>query len=159
MCIRDRSGVWREELATLGQQLSEIERAGGAAAVVRRLPDRARWARLSLLAAAPQGRHAAALELGQVRERLREAVLQRPEELRLVRALARINELVLRGAARGTSIDGQRCEWARADLALMVPRVQLDPLVVEMRQAAAACGDLPDPKAVPNSRGAAASGV
>ncbi|WP_343622381.1 protein kinase domain-containing protein [Roseateles puraquae] len=151
--------AWREELAALGQQLSELESAGGSAALVRRLPDRARWARLSLVAATHQGRPAAALQLQQVRERLREAVGQRPEELRLVRALARIDELVLRGAARGTSIDGQRCEWARADLALMAPRVQVDPLVVEMRQAAGACGDLPDQKAVPNSREAAASGV
>lgn len=98
--------AWREELAALGQQLSELESAGGSAALVRRLPDRARWARLSLVAATHQGRPAAALQLQQVRERLREAVGQRPEELRLVRALARIDELVLRGAAAARRLMG-----------------------------------------------------
>ena len=129
----------REQLTALGRQLDQFEQTGGAAAVSRRLPDRARWARLMLAAASPDRRSEAALLVEGVRERLRDALSKRPQELRLARALARIDDALLRGAAAGTPLGEGACEFVQADLALLREHVQTEPVVNAAWRAADGC--------------------
>ncbi|MFT7774617.1 protein kinase domain-containing protein [Roseateles sp.] len=126
-------------LPALGHQLDQLEQAGGAAAKVRRLPDRARWALLTLTAASPATRATALAQVEEVRGRLREALASRPGQLRLARALAKIDDALLRGATGASRPDRRSCELVRADLDLLRDLVSADPLVTAVWQGAAAC--------------------
>ncbi|HEY1129238.1 MAG TPA: serine/threonine-protein kinase [Roseateles sp.] len=126
-------------LPALGQQLDQLEQAGGAAGKVRRLPDRTRWALLTLAAASPGNRAEAAAQVEGVRDRLREALVARPGQLRLARALAKIDDVLLRGATSSLALDRHSCDLVQADLDLLRELVQADPLVTAVLKAAAAC--------------------
>ncbi|MFG6433173.1 protein kinase domain-containing protein [Roseateles sp. LYH14W] len=150
--VKPPPSALQAQLQPLGRQLDQLEQAGGAAGRVRRLPDRARWALLMWHAATPDGRPAALASVEAVRESLREALGPRPGQLRLARALARLDAALLVAAP------GQRaCEQARQDLALLHELVQRDPLVGELAQSITRCDGAQTAAAVANVRAAAAS--
>jgi hypothetical protein len=139
-------------LKTLGLQLDQLEQAGGEAGRVRRLPDRARWAVLALEAASPASRPAAADYFERVRLHLRETLNPRPGQIRLARALARMDAALLQGAP-----GHQACERAREDLGLLHELIRIDPLVTEVWRAAARCAQDKSSEPVGKARKSAAS--
>ncbi|MCY4746592.1 serine/threonine-protein kinase [Pelomonas sp. UHG3] len=145
--------VLRPQLQALGAQLDQLAQAGDAVRV-RRLPDRARWALLMWRAAPADGRAAALATLEAVRTSLRDALRPRPGQLRLARALARLDTVLLAAAPA----DPHACDAARQDLALLHSLVAHDPLVGELARAAARCGSAADAIPVANARATAASG-
>ncbi|MFN3303853.1 MAG: protein kinase domain-containing protein [Roseateles sp.] len=140
-------------LQPLGLQLDQLEQASGAAGRVRRLPDRARWALLMWRTAPPAGRPAAVAAVEAVREALREALRPRPGQIRLARALARLDIALLEAAVPGQPA----CEQARQDLALLRELAGRDPLVSELARAAQPCMKTPEAAAVANARTVAAA--
>lgn len=87
MPAAERAVALRERLPLLTAALEKAESKGGEAMRVRRLTERARWARLKAQSLAAQPSDAAAL-LEDTLSRLRTAWRARPSELRLARALA-----------------------------------------------------------------------
>ncbi len=126
-------------LNRLAQGLDQWERSGSAAARVRRLPDRARWARLNVAAATGAARAEAWAQLEAVRAKLREALQARPGELRLGRALARIGDTLLREHAPVGAMQQHACELVLSDLALLQGQVKVDFLVTSVWLLARPC--------------------
>ncbi len=145
-------------LQKLGERLDQLEQSGGAASRARRLPDRTRWALLTLASAPPGLSSEAADQVEHVRSALREALKSRPRQLRLGRALAKIDDALLRGAPAGRAPDAQACARVRDDLELLQGLVEVDHLVASVRQAAGVCALGESGPAVANARKAADSG-
>ncbi|MBV8033503.1 serine/threonine-protein kinase [Roseateles sp.] len=103
----DRQRMLRERLPQLTEALERAEAAGGEATRLRRLTERARWARLraETLAATPAE---AARLLDETVLQLRKAWHDRPTEFRLARALAETEAAALRYPGKGAQRDA-RC--------------------------------------------------
>jgi hypothetical protein len=138
----------RAALAVLAQQLAEAESASTAARV-RRLSDRARWARLTWAAVEPPGQLAARQGVEAVREQLRQSLQQGIEPILLSRALAAIDAVLVQGGWERAAA----CAMVNADLQLLRERAAAVP-VPSAERAVAACEASETHATVANARGA-----
>lgn len=125
------------ELAALLGRLEQIEQSGGAAQRLRRLPERARWARL--YAGMPGTRpETGELALRDTRQRLHDAVRDQPSDERLARSLAMLHQTWL---ARASSADARRevCTAVLVDMREMRAFLRTDQVVTSAWLAAQSC--------------------
>ena len=126
------------ELAALLGRLEQTEQSGGPAMQVRRLPERARWARL--YAGLPGTRP----ELGEqamrdTRQRLRNALQARPADERLARTLAVLDQAWLARARAPAPAWREACEAVLADMREMRAFLRSDQAVTAAWLAAQSC--------------------
>ncbi|MFG6465843.1 serine/threonine-protein kinase [Roseateles sp. BYS87W] len=134
------------ELAALRARLEQIEQAGGQPQQLRRLPDRARWARLH--AAHPSTRpDAADAVLQETRQRLRDGLKARPEDERLARALAWLDQAWLARTPATAAAYRDVCDAVLTDVSGMRAFLRTDQAVTATWLAAQSCpGREPDPE-------------
>jgi len=131
-------------LAALLSRLERLEQSGGPSLSVRRLPERARWARLYASHPGVSAESAAEV-LGDTRERLRTALQSQAGDERLARALALVDRALM--ARTGLSLGARRqmCDAVRADLREMRRFLQVDQLITSVWLDAQSCpGRAPD---------------
>ncbi|MBW8844421.1 MAG: protein kinase [Burkholderiales bacterium] len=126
------------ELASLLGRLEQIEQAGGPAMQARRLPERARWARLHA------GLRGMRVELGgqalrDTRQRLRAALQARPGDERLSRSLALLDEAWMTNTRSPTQARREVCDAVLADMREMRAFLRTDHVVTAAWLAAQSC--------------------
>jgi tetratricopeptide (TPR) repeat protein len=126
------------ELAALLVRLEQMEQSGGQPQQLRRLPDRARWARL--YAGQPGTRpEAGDRVLQETRLRLRDALLARREDERLARSLALLDQVWLARTRPSTDARREVCEAVLADMREMRAFLRTDQTVTAAWLAAQSC--------------------
>ncbi|KQV60347.1 hypothetical protein ASC95_02455 [Pelomonas sp. Root1217] len=126
------------ELAALLGRLQQMEQSGNVALRVRRLPERARWARLhaGLPGTSVQDAERA---LQDTRQRLLDALQSRPEDERLSRALALLDQAWLARTLSRAEAREEPCKAVHADMRGMRAFLRVDHVVTVTWLAAQSC--------------------
>ncbi|RZL33370.1 MAG: hypothetical protein EOP35_18045 [Rubrivivax sp.] len=132
------------ELLALQGRLEELEQSGGPSLRLRRLPERARWARLYAGLASVSGERATAL-LIETRERLRTALQTQAGDQRLARSLALVDRAWLARTRDSPAALRDACDALQGDLRDMRRLLRVDPVVTAAWLDAQSCpGREPD---------------
>ena len=141
----------RALLDALRQGLARVEEAGGAAMRVRRLPERARWARLyaDLPDAAPAARREVLMD---ARQQLLGGLKSRPTDLRLAHALAQLDQALLARSGDDAAALAATCELLRPERDSWQPLGQVDFEITEAWLALQTCLGQPPTEAALQAR-------